>query len=159
AVVLPSTPRVPDTPESREEGRRLYFDAKTKCDTCHGPQGLGDGGQTVSVQRDPTTNADYPLPGLYDNWGNPLKPRNLTTGIYRGGRRPIDLYRRLQAGIKGTPMPPFGTVLTDDEIWHLVNYVLSIPFEARERRPGDGARQTPAAAEVATTDVSADASN
>jgi mono/diheme cytochrome c family protein len=159
AVVFPSTPRVPDTPESRAEGRRLYYDAKTKCDTCHGPQGLGDGGQTVSVQKDPATNQDYPLPGLYDNWGNPLQPRNLTTGIYRGGRRPIDLYRRMYAGIKGTPMPPFGTVLTDDEIWHLVNYVLSIPFEARERRPGDGAAQTPPPAEVATTGTPADASN
>lgn len=160
AVVYPTTPRVPDTPESRAEGRRLFSDAKTKCDTCHGPQGRGDGGQTISVQKDPNTNQDYPLPGLYDNWGNPLNPRDLTKGIYRGGRRPIDLYRRMHAGIKGTPMPPFGTVLKDEEIWHLVNYVLSIPFEAREQRPGDGAHESlPESQEVATTGASAETSD
>ena len=32
-------------------------------------------------------------------------PRNLRLGIYRGGRRPLDLYRRMHAGINGTPMP------------------------------------------------------
>ena len=32
-------------------------------------------------------------------------PRNLRLGIYRGGRRPLDLYRRLYAGINGRRCP------------------------------------------------------
>jgi len=150
AVVLPQTARVPDTAESRARGRELYLGAKAKCATCHGDAGRGDGPQTLAVQKNPTTNAEYDVPGLFDDWGNPLEPRDLTRGVYRGGRRPVDLYRRIYAGIKGTPMPAFGTVLKDEEIWDLVNYVTQIPFEAREQRPGDGASeprpQTPAVA-------------
>ncbi len=59
-------------------------------------------------------------------------PRNLRLGIYRGGRRPLDLYRRLHAGINGTPMPNlFGTPgITPDDIWNLVDYVRSLPYES-----------------------------
>ena len=28
----------------------------------------------------------------YDDWGTIVKPANLTNNMYRGGRRPIDLY-------------------------------------------------------------------
>jgi mono/diheme cytochrome c family protein len=70
---------------------------------------------------------------LHDEWGNQLKPRNLTLGQYRGGRRPVDLFRRVYAGIKGTPMPAFGgTALKDNEIWDLVNYVMSLPYASRQ---------------------------
>ncbi|MGD9857173.1 MAG: c-type cytochrome [Planctomycetaceae bacterium] len=154
SLVLPSVARVADTPESRARGRALYLGPRAKCATCHGESGLGDGSQTLAVQKNPVTNAEYDRPGLFDDWGHPLKPRDLTAGIYRGGRRPVDLYRRIYAGIKGTPMPAFGgsAGLKDDEIWDLVNYVTNIPFEARARRPGDGASEPrPAAPEVATT--------
>ncbi len=147
-VVLPTVARVPDTPESRARGRKLYMGQTAKCATCHGDSGLGDGPQTVEVQK----NAVDGRPGLFDDWGNPLKPRDLTRGIYRGGRRPLDLYRRVYAGIKGTPMPAFKGALKDEDIWDLVNYVTHIPFEARERRPGDGATDSGAKApEVAAS--------
>jgi mono/diheme cytochrome c family protein len=152
AVILPQQARVPNTAESRARGRELYLGQRAKCATCHGDSGLGDGPQTVAVQKNPLTNEDYPVPGLFDEWGNPIEPRNLTRGIYRGGRRPVDLYRRIHAGIKGTPMPAFGTVLNDNEIWDIVNYVTYLPFEAQERRPGDGAGESrPAPPEVAAT--------
>ena len=67
--------------------------------------------------------------GLYDVWGNIVKPRDLTSGVYRGGRRPIDIYRRVSEGIKGTPMQAFGTTFQEEEILDVVNYVLSVPFE------------------------------
>ena len=152
ALVLPTVARVPNTPESRARGRELYLGQKAKCATCHGDAGLGDGPQTLAVQKNPITNADFDEPGLFDDWGNPLKPRNLTRGMYRGGRRPLDLYRRLHAGIKGTPMPAFGTVLQDEQIWDIVNYITHIPFEAREQRPGAGAGESrPEPEEVAAT--------
>ncbi len=63
-------------------------------------------------------------------------PRNLRQGLYRGGRRPLDLYRRFSAGIAGTPMPGGGPItpgakgtLSDEEIWQIVDYVRSLPFE------------------------------
>ena len=79
----------------------------------------------------PGTKSD--IPGLFDDWGNSIKPRDLTTGVFRGGRRPIDIYRRIHSGIKGTPMQQFGTTLKEEgQIWDVVNYVLSIPFEDKQ---------------------------
>lgn len=129
ALVIPESPRVPDSPESRERGRKLYLSDKTKCATCHGPQGRGNGSATQDFWTNPVTNEKYPNRGLHDIWGNQLPPRDLHRGIYRGGRRPIDIYRRIFAGIKGTPMPAFGpSALTDEERWDLVNYVMSLPY-------------------------------
>ena len=59
-------------------------------------------------------------------WGFPAKPRDLRQGQWFGGDEPEDLYRRIHAGIKGTPMPAMGEVLTSDEIWDLVAYVESL---------------------------------
>ena len=66
----------------------------------------------------------------------PARPRNLEYGVYRGGSRPEDLYRRILNGISGTPMPaiplrpddakPDDQRLTADDVWHLVAYVLSL---------------------------------
>jgi mono/diheme cytochrome c family protein len=128
-VVTPTISRVADTHESRARGRELYLSDRTKCASCHGPYGRGDGPQSEAFQINSKTGQQYPLPGLYDEWGNRIKPRDLTQGIFRGGRRPIDLYRRLHAGIKGTPMPAFGGTLKEEEIWDLVNFVLHAPYE------------------------------
>lgn len=63
-------------------------------------------------------------------------PRNLRAGTYRGGRRPIDVFWRISAGIAGTPMPASGPAsaeaqgtLKQEEIWQIVDYVHSLPFE------------------------------
>jgi mono/diheme cytochrome c family protein len=120
------------TNESLHKGRELYVSKKAKCMDCHGPGGLGDGVLTEQFWKIPgtTPEQEYAEPGLHDDWGNVQKPRNLTRGQYRGGRRPVDLFRRVYAGIKGTQMPAFGgTALTDEEIWHLVNYVLMLPHQ------------------------------
>ena len=65
-----------------------------------------------------------------------IPPRNLRLGVYRGGRRPLDIYRRLYTGINGAPMPGIGPSgpggkgsVADAEIWHIVNYVRSLPYE------------------------------
>ena len=69
-------------------------------------------------------------------------PRNLRQGIYRGGRRRIDIFHRVFTGIAGTPMPGSGpatldpeakSALTEIEMWNLVDYVLSLPYEAPSR--------------------------
>ena len=149
-VVPPERPMPVETPEqlaaSIEVGRKLFQDQKrAQCTKCHGPTGLGDGGDV-----------------LYDAWNEPkkgrtpdeiaafwtlpiqeLKPRNLRLGIYRGGRRPLDLYRRIHAGIKGANMPAAGpkegtpAVLNPEEIWSLVDYVRSLPYERASPRTAE----------------------
>ena len=58
-----------------------------------------------------------------------IPPRNLRHGIYRGGRRPLDLYYRIHAGIYGAPMPAAAGTVPPEDIWHIVNYVLSLPYQ------------------------------
>ena len=128
SVVIPDLGRMEDTAASRRRGRELYLSQALNCMGCHGAACEGNGPQSLIYEKHPDTQELYPEAGLHDIWHNVNQPRNLTRGIYRGGRRPIDLYRRLHAGIKGTRMPSFKS-LPEEDIWHLVNYILSIPFE------------------------------
>jgi mono/diheme cytochrome c family protein len=135
------------TKESLELGRRLFTDAvKGQCIKCHGPTGLGDGGdllydawnepkeQLLKAGREEEIAEKFSLPIQQ------LKPRNLRLGIYRGGRRPVDLYRRVFAGIKGAKMPALGATetkpgLSNEEIWAVVDYVRSLPYDETGREP------------------------
>jgi mono/diheme cytochrome c family protein len=130
-AVTPTEPRPELTGEalasSVERGRGLYLQASTQCVSCHGARGLGNGSQTLTVQTDETTGEPYPEPGLHDIWGEVVQPRNLTRGVYRGGRRPIDLYRRVHSGIAASKMPGFGDNLSEAEIWDLVNFIYALP--------------------------------
>ena len=127
-----------DLRESIAKGRAIFFRKDAQCTKCHGPTALGDG-------NDGGPEKDQ----LFDDWNKdkkegelaywlmptkqPLRPRDLRIGIYRGGRRPLDIYRRIHQGIPGTPMPAAGAgataVLKPDDIWHVVDYVRSLPFE------------------------------
>ncbi len=147
AKIIPSVPRVPDSPESRRKGRELYLSKTLNCADCHGIDGAGNGPQTMAYEdkSHPTTGQKYSEPGLHDAWGNLNQPRNLQTGIFRGGRRPIDVFCRIHAGIKGSAMPSFKNTPHED-IWHIVNYVLSIQFETEPGSAGVAAATTPAPA-------------
>ena len=65
---------------------------------------------------------------LYDTWGTIVRPMDLTQGIFRGGRRPIDVYWRMHAGINGAGMPAFDSSLKPDQIWDIVNFVEALPY-------------------------------
>lgn len=122
-------PRTPPTAASIANGRKLFLDKdKGNCYSCHGETARGNGFSTEILNDIPgQTGVKADKPGLFDDWGHIVKPRDLTSGIYRGGRRPIDVYRRIHQGIPGTPMQAFGKSLKSHEIWDIVNYVLSIP--------------------------------
>jgi mono/diheme cytochrome c family protein len=62
----------------------------------------------------------------FDVWGTVVRPRDLTTGVYRGGRRPIDLYWRIRGGIKAGAMPE--SDIPPDKVWDLVNFVQALPY-------------------------------
>ena len=86
---------------------------------CHGELGRGDG-----------TSA----PTLKDDWGNPIRPADLTKRwTFRGGPTREDIFRTFTTGLNGTPMPSFAESLTDEERWQLVDYIVS-PRPARRAR-------------------------
>lgn len=66
-------------------------------------------------------------PTLTDDWDYPIVPADLTVSRnWRGGNRPQDIFRSITVGIGGTPMPSWQDALTEDQIWDLTNYLLSI---------------------------------
>lgn len=131
---------------SQRRGRDLFYGSVANCIKCHGDSALGDGN---------TVDYDDWVKDLYDPAKNPkmeskfvsrgllpprnIRPRNLRLGVYRGGLRPLDLYWRMKNGIEGTPMPaatmkpegdPNAKGLVPEDIWDLVNYVQSLPYES-----------------------------
>jgi DMSO reductase family type II enzyme heme b subunit len=91
-------------------GREVYL--KMQCNLCHGETGAGDGPQ---------------VPTLKDAAGLPVRPRDFNTGLFRGGHTGRDLYLRINNGLPGTPMVPYGDdVLKPEERWALVHYVQSL---------------------------------
>lgn len=75
------------------------------------------------------TRAQY----KFDSWGTLVKARSLLNGTFRGGRRPIDIYYRIHSGINGSGMAAFGTVIEGGQIWDLVNFIRTLPYEQRRQ--------------------------
>jgi mono/diheme cytochrome c family protein len=116
SAVYPKAPEVARDANSVERGRELFNSATgASCFTCHGARGRGDG----------PTAGDY-----VDDWGYPLRPRDLSLGVFRAGAEGLDLYRTIAVGIDGTPMGSFEGGLSGEEIWHLVHFVQSLPRSA-----------------------------
>jgi hypothetical protein len=81
-----------------------------------------------------------------DDWGNPLRPANLNRGVYKGGRRPLDLFWRIAKGINGAQMPAhYPSPLDEKKVWDLVNFVLALPYEPELLRDAPPAPAAPAA--------------
>ena len=66
----------------------------------------------------------------WDSWGTLVRPNNITNGLYRGGRRTVDIYHRIHSGINGSNMPAFGSqeAQNPNVVWDLVNFVQTVPF-------------------------------
>ena len=96
--------------QSIARGRELFYGPIANCVKCHGDSALGDGQMTD--YDDWTKELD---PAKAGHWQSTCRwaPCSRATFvlaicvwvIYRGGRRPIDLYWRIRNGIDGTPMP------------------------------------------------------
>jgi mono/diheme cytochrome c family protein len=110
----PAPIAIPEAPafsqESAEKGKEVY--TRIGCPACHGEIGRGDGSSA---------------PALTDDWGNPIRPADLTKRwTYRGGPTREDIYRTFTTGMNGTPMPSFAESLTDEERWQLVDYIAAL---------------------------------
>ncbi len=130
--------------QSIANGRKLFQGTVANCANCHGATAMGDGqknnydawtkdwGEGLDLQDRDQIAPMLKLGALKPRF---VFPRNLRSGVYRGGSQPIDLYLRIVNGIDGTPMPaapmkpenPQG--LSERDVWDLVNYLLSLPYE------------------------------
>jgi mono/diheme cytochrome c family protein len=83
-------------------------------------------------------HTDYGRQSLlfYDDWGTIGRPADLTTGMYRGGRRPIDLYWRIHSGINGSNMPGSANSLSSKDIWDIVNFLEVLPYPGMREEYG-----------------------
>jgi mono/diheme cytochrome c family protein len=144
---------------SVKHGRELFYGTIANCVKCHGDSALGDG-QTSDydewAKEFINDGKDRKLVSAYVSRGllppRTIRPRNLRHGVYRGGLRPIDIYWRVMNGIEGTPMPALATnirkegdppeakKLNPEEVWDIVNYVQSLPYESINS-PLDAARE------------------
>lgn len=108
------------------EGEGLY--EKMRCEKCHGKTGRGDGPAAASLK---------------DDWGNAIKPYNFVVlKAFKCGNDDRDLFRTLQTGLTGTPMPSWADALAydapvgmstqetrdliDRRTWALVQYLRSL---------------------------------
>jgi mono/diheme cytochrome c family protein len=115
-VVYPMTPMPQFTPAVIERGKKTFL--TLTCHQCHGEDGRGQMASNVGT----------------DIWGNPTKAADLTSGMLRGGTEPLDIYRHIDAGINGTPMPSHHDLLQKEpeRVWHLVAYVLQVADSRRD---------------------------
>jgi len=120
-------------------GEAIYKGGKAQCMKCHGPTGLGDGSEEALFDDWNKTKPALRQEQLLNNYTlakQEVRPRSFRTNIFRFGRSPADLYRRVHAGINGTPMPDNSNVLKNPaEIWALVDYVRALPFEHPDQKP------------------------
>ncbi len=86
------------------------------CAPCHGARGRGDGQQKQE-----------------DSKGFPTRPRDLTAGIYKGSPEPEQVYRRLVAGLPGSPMPQ-NPYLHGEDGWHLTHFVRNLSSDEQRAK-------------------------
>lgn len=116
--VITVGPPVPSDEESIERGKKQF--TALGCTLCHGTEGRGDG---------PTSLA------LRNHRGDPVYPRNLNKNwLFRGGGTAEDIYKRVNTGLNGTPMPSFADKLDNEKSWDLANYVRSLSPAASPER-------------------------
>jgi mono/diheme cytochrome c family protein len=74
----------------------------------------------------------------FDAWGTLVRPNNFTLGVFRGGRRPADIYHRIHSGISGSGMTPFGnpTTLSSNSVWDMVEFVHALAYPAMRTKLG-----------------------
>ena len=101
---------VPSSPQSLMNGRKIYI--QMKCAECHGTNGQGDG----------------PAAGTHtDDFGNPIGTTDLTNfSEYKFCKNVQDVFRIFSTGLNGAPMPSYAGTLSEEDRWHLANYVWAL---------------------------------
>ena len=96
---------VPPDDASVGAGRQIY---ETECVSCHGPAGRGDGPLAATLDPPPLDLVIHV----------PLHPDD-------------SLFNFVFYGIEGTGMPAFGERYGELDIWHIINFIQTLPEAAR----------------------------
>lgn len=91
-------------------GKKLF---KLHCSSCHGVEGKGNGGLAAGLVPAPT------------NFHEPDKANGLS---------PFQAYNTVRLGVENTGMRAFNE-LSDDEVWDLAFYVISLPQTTTQAEP------------------------
>ena len=114
---------LPDPPgksRSADRGREVY--TKMQCSKCHGEDGRGVG---------PSSNA------MVDGKGRHVNGRDFTQpGSYRTGWTEREIIRTLETGMNGVPMPSYSGVMSKQDEYDLVAYIMSVagPGSGNQKR-------------------------
>ena len=87
------------TVDSLAQGEVIYWES---CALCHGPTGLGDGPVGVTL--------------------NP-RPANLVVHMVPGVHTDGEILEWISNGFPNSPMLGFGDTYSEEERWHLINYI------------------------------------
>jgi mono/diheme cytochrome c family protein len=113
-------PDAPGRSRNADRGREVY--AKMQCSKCHGDDGRGVG---------PSSNE------MVDAKGRHVNARDFTQpGSYRTGWTEREIVRTLETGMNGVPMPSYTGVMSKQEEYDLVAYLMSIagPGSGNQKR-------------------------
>lgn len=99
---------IPPNAASLSAGQALY---ERNCLSCHGPTGLGDGPVGLTLNPRPADLTQHTIPGVHPD---------------------SQLYEWISEGFPGSVMPAFRDALTEEERWHLVNYIRTLAFVKKE---------------------------
>jgi putative copper resistance protein D len=100
-VVGPPNP-FPPTPDSIAAGQLLF---QANCQPCHGPGGRGDGPVGLTLNPRPVDLTLHTVPGIH------------TDG---------QLFLWISDGYPGSQMPAFRSALSDEQRWHVVNFIRTL---------------------------------
>ncbi len=103
-----------------EKGKASYM--ALGCNKCHGEDGVGSPDAT-----------------LFDDLGEPMRPRDLVHEPFKGGREPESIAIRITAGMPGTAHPAVWN-LPEQELIELVDYVRSLAREPQRLLTNDERR-------------------
>ncbi len=109
-----SLPEKPDWVGAESSGKRfergMALFAQT-CAPCHGEEGKGNGANAALLK---------------DHLERPIKPANLRAEHLRTGGKPENMFKTITTGLNGTPMLGFHGVLTEEQRWEVVSYLVHL---------------------------------
>jgi len=111
--------------ESVARGKEAFLNNVGNCYGCHGNDGRG---------------MDIPpeqAKSFQDSWGNLSRAADLSAGMFHGGGRSIDIYRRIMIGIEPMPSRYADLSKKPELVWDLVHYVQYMASARRRENAAD----------------------
>jgi mono/diheme cytochrome c family protein len=111
-------PAAPGKSRSVQRGREVF--TKMQCAKCHGEDGRGVG---------PSSNA------MVDAKGRHVNARDLTqAAAFRTGWNEREILRTMETGMNGVPMPSYSGVMSPQEEYDLVAYMMSLARHGSDQK-------------------------